>query len=230
MVFQFHSLDMKTLIALFLVSSTLQLLGLVKGSNEVKELQKKILNMEKEIKQLKRYNQVGYGYCQSNPNQCGDCLCVDDFDLVQKFYCDCQDKPVQRDCKGHHNLGGARTSGVYRINCNLDGLVFLAFCDQTTDGGGWTVFQRRMDGSVNFQRNWTEYKKGFGRLHREHWLGNEKIYLLTAQAFFKGSEMRVDMLYKSNSKPMWAKYSNFEVEHNTSFICLPLQVMLLMME
>lgn len=38
------------------------------------------------------------------------------------------------------------------------------FCDQTTTGGGWTVFQKRLDGSVNFYRGWADNKNGFGNL------------------------------------------------------------------
>ena len=48
-----------------------------------------------------------------------------------------------------------------------------------TDGGGWAVFQRRMDGTVDFYRNWTDYVKGFGDLNGEFWLGLNKIHRLT---------------------------------------------------
>ena len=36
-----------------------------------------------------------------------------------------------------------------------------------TDGGGWSVIQRRIDGSIDFYRNWTDYTEGFGNLSGE---------------------------------------------------------------
>ncbi|KAK0065208.1 BpsFReD13.1, partial [Biomphalaria pfeifferi] len=35
-------------------------------------------------------------------------------------------------------------------------------CDTKTDGGGWIIFQRRINGKVDFYRNWQAYRDGFG--------------------------------------------------------------------
>ena len=75
-----------------------------------------------------------------------------------------------------------------------------------TDGGGWTVFQRRMDGSVDFYRKWIDYKYGFGSLEGEFWLGLDKIYHLTQI----GSCLRVDMEDFGNTRK-YAKYNKFHV-------------------
>ena len=177
---------------------------------EYSQLQSEVESQKMDLLQLRMERDTRNEICRIKNQPCGDCLCVEDYTLVERFFCDCRAKMTRRDCKEHH-LQGERINGLYKINKNINGCVIHVFCDQTTDGGGWTVIQRRMDGSENFFRNWTEYKIGFGQLHREHWIGNENIHFLTAQAFLKGSEVRFDMLVKGESSMRWAKYSRFDV-------------------
>ena len=101
---------------------------------------------------------------------------------------------------------GHTQSGVYSIN--LDGIGhFSVYCDMRTDGGGWTVFQRRLDGSVEFYRGWDDYKAGFGQLTAEFWLGNDKIHRLTAS---RPSSLRVE-LEDWNGDKAYAKYGKFNI-------------------
>ena len=170
----------------------------------------KLAQVTQENRYLTMKDQVQNGVCHFKTNPCEPCFCVEDYSMVEKYYCDCRAQPVRRDCKEHYDQG-ERINGLYVINKNAYSLTVQVYCDHVTDGGGWTVFQRRVDGSENFYRNWTEYEIGFGRLNREFWLGNENLYRLTAQAFMKGSEVRFDMQKRRSSSLMWAKYSNFEV-------------------
>ena len=79
--------------------------------------------------------------------------------------------------------------GVYTI-IPEGGKPIKVLCDMMTEGGGWTVFQRHMDGSVDFYREWTAYKTGFGNLCGEFWLGNDNLHRLTAA---EEVELRVEL-------------------------------------
>ncbi|CAH3173729.1 unnamed protein product, partial [Porites evermanni] len=98
---------------------------------------------------------------------------------------------------------GVRNSGVYTIDPDNAG-TFQAYCDQTTAGGGWTVFQKRLDGSVDFYRGWDDYEHGFGDLNGEFWLGLDKIHRLTK----KPSKLRVE-LEDFASQTAYAEYDDF---------------------
>ncbi|XP_025215901.1 ficolin-2 isoform X1 [Theropithecus gelada] len=100
-----------------------------------------------------------------------------------------------------HFLSGWHT--IYLPDCR----PLTVLCDMDTDGGGWTVFQRRVDGSVDFYRDWAAYKRGFGSRLGEFWLGNDNIHALTAQGT---SELRVDLVdFEDNHQ--FAKYRSFKV-------------------
>ncbi|CAH3154723.1 unnamed protein product [Porites lobata] len=100
---------------------------------------------------------------------------------------------------------GEKISGVYTIDPDGTG-AFDVFCDQKTAGGGWTVFQKRLDGSVDFYRGWADYKRGFGNLNGEFWLGLDKIHRLTKTK----SKLRVD-LEDTTGKTAYAEYDMFAV-------------------
>jgi len=69
------------------------------------------------------------------------------------------------------------------------------------------VFQKRLDGSVEFYLNWSDYEVGFGDLNGEFWLGLDKIYRLTSD---NNSKLRVD-LEELEGNNRYAEYSMFGV-------------------
>ncbi|XP_059169198.1 ficolin-2-like [Physella acuta] len=86
----------------------------------------------------------------------------------------------------------------------------VGMCDTVTDGGGWTIFQRRVSGTVDFYRGWEEYKHGFGDYGiGEFYLGNENLFRLTSKV---AHELRVDLVYNGN---YYAKYSRFKLSNES---------------
>eukprot|EP00105_Crassostrea_gigas_P012210 XP_011428133.1 PREDICTED: microfibril-associated glycoprotein 4 [Crassostrea gigas] len=111
---------------------------------------------------------------------------------------------VPVDCSDVHRVWPRAPSGVYRIYPG-GGQGHSVYCDMTLDGGGWTVFLRRMDGSEKFNRKWVEYQRGFGNVSAEHWLGNQILHEITVHGLY---ELRVNLEDFAGNK-RFAKYSHF---------------------
>ncbi|CAC5389865.1 Fibrinogen-like protein A,Ryncolin-4,Angiopoietin-related protein 7,Angiopoietin-related protein 1,Ficolin-3,Ficolin-1-B,Techylectin-5A,Ficolin-2,Ryncolin-1,Tenascin-R,Fibrinogen-like protein 1,Angiopoietin-1,Tenascin-X,Fibrinogen C domain-containing protein 1-A,Tenascin-N,Veficolin-1,Ryncolin-3,Tenascin,Fibroleukin, Fibrinogen C domain-containing protein 1,Techylectin-like protein,Ryncolin-2,Angiopoietin-related protein 6,Techylectin-5B,Angiopoietin-related protein 2,Angiopoietin-2,Microfibril-associated len=133
-------------------------------------------------------------------------------DMKQNYTDDISEAHNHRDCsdldREHFR------SGVYKIFPE-GSTGFNVYCDMETDGGGWTVFQRRQDGKVDFYREWKEYVKGFGDVKTEFWLGNDKLHVLTSQGSY---ELRVDLM-DFNGDKAYAKYSTFYIgDQSTNYL------------
>ncbi|XP_069093348.1 tenascin-X isoform X12 [Pleurodeles waltl] len=125
--------------------------------------------------------------------------------------------PFPRDC-AEERLNGAIRSQPVTIYLKGDRSHPLrVFCDMDTDGGGWMVVQRRMNGKTNFWRNWYDYAAGFGNLTQEFWLGNENLHKLTSQGAY---ELRVDLRTKNESA--YAVYESFRVDTQDNYYRLRL--------
>ena len=124
--------------------------------------------------------------------------------------CDCTDITPRKDCLEFHQHG-YKIDGLYRLK--IPGIMILhVYCDQTTQGGGWTVFQRRQDGSVDFSRKWNDYKIGFGNIKSEFWFGNQHIYDMTKPSFApKKSQLLINMKMKGKQTQEYVKYNTFEI-------------------
>ena len=116
--------------------------------------------------------------------------------------------PIPRDCKEVYQRGCTQ-DGVYTIDPHCPNQKpFKVYCNNQ-----YTVFQRRMDGSENFNRGWADYVLGFGSVWGEQWLGLEKIHCLTTRT--ARTDMRIDMAdFRGDKK--YAYYNFFMVGNAAS--------------
>ncbi|XP_030240942.1 ficolin-1-like [Drosophila navojoa] len=95
---------------------------------------------------------------------------------------------------------------AWRIATTTNGISTIP-CEKNEHGAGWTVILRRQDGSVNFYRNWNDYKNGFGNLDGEFFLGLDKIHTLTAEQ----SQQLLVLLEDANGVKSYEKYDRFAI-------------------
>ncbi|XP_077186906.1 tenascin-X isoform X4 [Paroedura picta] len=125
--------------------------------------------------------------------------------------------PFPRDC-GEESWNGPRPSRETTIYLGGDrNRPIQAYCDMETDGGGWLVFQRRMNGKTDFWRDWQDYATGFGNRSQEFWLGNDALHQLTTSGDY---EVRVDL--RSVNESVYALYDSFRVDSPTDYYRLHL--------
>lgn len=111
---------------------------------------------------------------------------------------------VAVDCQDLYELG-RNASGVYHLAKHGRDVL----CEMEGGDGGWLVVQRRarVNQQVNFNLGWDDYKKGFGDVETEFWIGNDFLHVLTNQKVY---EMRVDF-HDYEKGPYYASYSTFRV-------------------
>ncbi|XP_070188452.1 fibrinogen C domain-containing protein 1-A-like [Littorina saxatilis] len=125
----------------------------------------------------------------------GKCACVDSYvgNRCERIMADCTEGVIS---------GTVKQKGVYNIQPALASSPFPVFCRKLEKLSRTRIFYRE-DPAVSFNRSWSEYRDGFGDLSGDHWLGLEKLHLLTAS---KSYGLRFSMKPPNST----ASYSFFE--------------------
>ncbi|XP_077557289.1 techylectin-5A-like [Haemaphysalis longicornis] len=112
---------------------------------------------------------------------------------------------------GHLRHAGQTSSGVYTIYPKAESKSGQrVYCDMETDGGDWTVIQRRGQYGNNifyFRKNWDKYASGFGDPEEEYWIGNYALHALTSGA----EQMTLRVVLNNNTKIVTVDYGRFKI-------------------
>jgi len=111
-----------------------------------------------------------------------------------------------RDCRSIKEANPSAESGRYTIEPGIE-----VVCQMSIEGGGWTTFQAREDGSTSFTQNWWSYANGFGSLEKNFWLGLENVHQLTASGVF---DLRI-VMQSFDGTEKFAQYRNFKISDSS---------------
>lgn len=105
-------------------------------------------------------------------------------------------------------ISPTKGSGIYEIRIpSFSDKPFKVVGDAATRGGNWTIILRRMDGSVNFNRDWNKYKVGFGQLDGEFFMGLDKIHAIT-----NDQQQELFILFERNDGSIrYERYDKFAI-------------------
>ena len=111
---------------------------------------------------------------------------------------------------------GSPKDGIYGVKSasGTTGEYQSVLCQMSYLGGGWTVFQQRVDGAVSFMRDWLTYKTGFGSLDDSFWMGNDLLHNLTWSS--PNNEILVELEIPSGNV-YFPMYDGFKVGDEDDF-------------
>ncbi|XP_015032497.3 fibrinogen-like protein 1 [Drosophila willistoni] len=159
-------------------------------SNQMKELNSQVVSYKKDLTTTHTKLTAKTCLLESNSKQ---------LNRTKQRLDLCKERIPKTGCKG-------LASGIYMIAVNkLD--PFSAFCNGDIEGGGWIVIQKQFDGSVDFNRTWTEYREGFGNVGGEFFIGLEKLHSITNSGSFE-LYMQLGFFNRSFN---FAAYDNFSI-------------------
>ena len=109
---------------------------------------------------------------------------------------------------------GKTANGMYKIKYDHENIMDV-YCNVQQLSEGWIVFQRRVDGNVDFYRNWASYKSGFGDTAGNFWIGLDKLHKLARPG--KGAILRIDIKHRNSpTSQYYAEYYSFEIGDEAS--------------
>ena len=83
--------------------------------------------------------------------------------------------PRRQDCS-ELAVNDRYSSSIYTITPTSGYVIWCVLWYGHCQYGGWTVFQKGFDGSVDFHRSWGEYERDFVDSIGEFWLGLHKLH------------------------------------------------------